>query len=121
MPHFERSKFTVVNFLAVQYEPVTFLRAVQAFVLAMFLPSIGAASENSQYFSITMNDNLIGYAMVNCDQLERDGRMLLRLKSETSLKSCAAGSGTKNATRIRDFDRSRNEQPHQLPRDRHDE
>ena len=91
MAQIERSKWAVIGIPTVQNELPKFRCAVLAFALAILVPAIGVAAEKPQYFSIKMNDNLIGYAIVDSDTLTRDGRTLLRLKSETSLKVALLG------------------------------
>jgi hypothetical protein len=45
-----------------------------------------AAGAAKVYYSIAMNDNLVGYAVVEADLVPRAGEELLRLKSTTALK-----------------------------------
>lgn len=62
-----------------------------AFTLAILATATGGAAEPPKYFSIKMNDNLIGYAVIDRETVEQDGRELLRLKSQTSLKVALLG------------------------------
>ncbi|MDA1053901.1 MAG: hypothetical protein O3C40_25915 [Planctomycetota bacterium] len=86
-----RSKWAVIETPSVRSEPPKCRCAVLAFTLAILVPAIGVTAEKPQYFSITMNDKLIGYAVVDSETVTRDGRALLRLKSETSLKVALLG------------------------------
>ena len=63
----------------------------QAFAILIFIQASVVAAEPAKYFSIKMNENLIGYGVVSRESFEQDGRELLRLKSQTSLKYALLG------------------------------
>ena len=64
--------------------------ALAVAVLAFIHASVIAA-EPTKYFSIEMDEKLIGYGMVHRDSFDQDGRTVLRLKSQTSLKYALLG------------------------------
>ncbi len=52
---------------------------------------LGAEQSKARFFSIRMNDNIIGYAVVGRETTQRNGRPVVQLKSETSLKFAMLG------------------------------
>ena len=91
MAQIVRSKWAVIATATARCEAPKCRRSVLAFALVILAPAIGIAAEKPQYFSIKMNHKLIGYAVVHGEKVTRDGRALLRLKSETSLKVALLG------------------------------
>ena len=53
--------------------------------------ALGSAAEPPRYYAMRMGDKLIGYATTSSEKLNRDGKDLVRLKSETSLKVVLLG------------------------------
>ncbi|MFV1964818.1 MAG: transglutaminase family protein [Pirellulaceae bacterium] len=62
-----------------------------ALALVLLLAAGSVPADEPTYFSITMSDKLIGYAIVESELVTHDGRQVLRMKSQTSLKMALLG------------------------------
>lgn len=63
-----------------------------ALLLFLLLSALPAMAEQADYYAIRVEDRLIGYAMVQGNDLEQDGRKLRKLVSRTSLKLALLGA-----------------------------
>ena len=117
-----RSRWAVIGIPTVRSELSKCGCSVLALTLAILIPAIGVAAEKPQYFSIKMNDKLVGYAVVDSETVTRDGRTLLRLRSETSLKVALLGKERNTLLKSETLiDPKKNRPAPQLSHDRQDE
>ena len=68
----------------------------QSFCSTMFVSVLLATlsvsgAEDAKYYSIKMDDKLIGYAVISSEPVMREGKQLMLLKSATSLKVALMG------------------------------
>ena len=72
-------------------DPVTYRSSNLTVAWITFLVAVRLAADEPEYYSIKMDDHLIGYSVTVRQPVESDGRLLSRLKSETFLKVALLG------------------------------